>query len=435
MSTALAIAGVTQVLKDLLNDGLINHDITGAIGTTVTVTALPPDRIETAGEATQLNLYMYYATLNQGWRNESLPALNSRGERISNPPLALDLHYLLSAYTSGTELHMEVLLGYGMQLLHENPVLSRQAIRRSLDPPSDNINVITLPVALRAFSASGLAEQLEQIKITPEQLDTEEISKLWTAFSAKYRPTASYRVTVVLIESQKPVSTALPVQQRNIYVVPFKEPIIESITSEPAAGEPVLPNQPIFADSTIIVRGRQLWNFPITVNVGGVDVTPAPADVTDSVIRFPMPPDVTAGLQSLQVIHPMLMGSPPVPHKGTASRAQPFLLSPYIVGDGERVPLAGALEGIKLKIKPAITSGQNIRLLLNAVPPAAPASYVFFFQYVNVMSPPSPTEDMTVPVSGVPAGNYLMRVQVDGAESPLMTDTGTGLYNAPRVTI
>ena len=32
MSTALAIASVTAVLKDLLNNGLIDHDITTTVG-------------------------------------------------------------------------------------------------------------------------------------------------------------------------------------------------------------------------------------------------------------------------------------------------------------------------------------------------------------------------------------------------------------------
>ena len=45
MSNALAIASVTRVLKDLLNNGLIDHDVSDAVGGNVTVTALPPDRI------------------------------------------------------------------------------------------------------------------------------------------------------------------------------------------------------------------------------------------------------------------------------------------------------------------------------------------------------------------------------------------------------
>ena len=49
MSSALAIAGVTAVLRDLLNDGLINHNVSGVLGSTVTVSVLPPDRVVAAG--------------------------------------------------------------------------------------------------------------------------------------------------------------------------------------------------------------------------------------------------------------------------------------------------------------------------------------------------------------------------------------------------
>ncbi len=124
MSTALAIAGVTAVLRDLLNDGLINHNISGLLGSSVTVSVQAPDRVVTGStpEASQLNLFMYMVTPNFGWRNEGLPGRDGSGRtRLTNPPLALDLHYLLSAY-SGADLHAEILLGYAMQLLHETPV-------------------------------------------------------------------------------------------------------------------------------------------------------------------------------------------------------------------------------------------------------------------------------------------------------------------------
>ena len=45
MSNALAIGAVTAVLRDLLNNGLVDHDVTGSLGGNVTVSALPPDRI------------------------------------------------------------------------------------------------------------------------------------------------------------------------------------------------------------------------------------------------------------------------------------------------------------------------------------------------------------------------------------------------------
>jgi hypothetical protein len=96
VSNALAIAGVTAVLRDLLNNGLIDHSVSGTLGNAVTVSALAPDRIIASNgvEPTQLNLFLYHVTPNQGWRNERLPSRESAGRtRLSNPPLALDLHY------------------------------------------------------------------------------------------------------------------------------------------------------------------------------------------------------------------------------------------------------------------------------------------------------------------------------------------------------
>lgn len=211
MSSAFAIAAVTAVLKDLLNDGLADHDLSAAGN--VVITALPPDRITTNGtaERSQINLFLYLVTPNIGWRNIGLPSRDRDGTRLTNPPLALDLHYLVTAY-GAEEFHAEALLGYAMQLLHEHPVLTRQMINQTLKPrlPSD----VTVPPALRMLSTSDLAEQVEAIKICPQTLTTEEISRLWTATQSHYRPTAAYQISVVLIEQTNPVRSALPVLKR-----------------------------------------------------------------------------------------------------------------------------------------------------------------------------------------------------------------------------
>ena len=96
MSNALAIASVSAVLKDILNNGIIDNQLAGD----VTVSALPPDRVLVNGqqETNRLNLFLFQVTPNLGWRNVGLPSHDSRGERIANPPLGLDLHYLLTAY-------------------------------------------------------------------------------------------------------------------------------------------------------------------------------------------------------------------------------------------------------------------------------------------------------------------------------------------------
>src|SRR5262249_35690352 len=115
MSSALAIAGVTAVIKDLLDNGLIDQVIP-VIGAQFKTSAVPPTTIQLGSDQSpQLNLFMWQATPNAAWRNMGYPPRDAKGNRIGNPPLALDLHYLLTAYGS-TDLQAEILLGYAMQL-------------------------------------------------------------------------------------------------------------------------------------------------------------------------------------------------------------------------------------------------------------------------------------------------------------------------------
>jgi hypothetical protein len=217
VSNALAFAGVTAVLKDLLDTGMIDHEVTDIMGQGVTVSAVAPDSIQLGNEmGARLNLFMHQATPNAAWRNAAYPSRDASGRRIANAPLAVDLHYLLTAY-SNADLQAEVLLGYAMQLFHETPVLARDTIRTALNPPNPPVAAGNLlPSVYQALRASDLADQYEQIKITPSVMNTEELSKLWTAIQSHYRPTAAYQVTVVLIESQRQARSSLPVLTRNI---------------------------------------------------------------------------------------------------------------------------------------------------------------------------------------------------------------------------
>lgn len=214
MSSALAIAGVTAVLRDRLNDGMVDHDISAVTGSTVSVTTLAPDRVlQTDGvESSQINVFLYQVSPNAGWSNTGLPSRDASGrQRLTNPPLALNLHYLISAYGS-EPLHREILLGHAMQLMHEYPVLTREMIRTALEPSP--VEAGDLPASLLALAESGLADQLETLKITPEFLNSEELSKLWTATQSHFRPSAAYQVSVVLIEAREATRPTLPVLTR-----------------------------------------------------------------------------------------------------------------------------------------------------------------------------------------------------------------------------
>jgi hypothetical protein len=59
MTTAYGIAAVTATLRELLNDGIVEHNLNGVLSSLVGVSTLPPDRVIPASgvEPTQLNLF------------------------------------------------------------------------------------------------------------------------------------------------------------------------------------------------------------------------------------------------------------------------------------------------------------------------------------------------------------------------------------------
>ena len=196
MNSALAVASVTAVLKNLLEDRLVTAGLSAPLGDPE-VSALPPDRVQVgAEERSQLNLFLYRVTPNSGWRSTG----HNGGTRKSM--LALDLHYLLTAY-GGQDFVAEILLGSAMQVLLETRSLSGDAIRRALAVVAPNGSAGIVSGGRALLASSGLAEQVEQITISPEFMSTEELSRLWSALQARYRPSAAYRVSAALLEADR----------------------------------------------------------------------------------------------------------------------------------------------------------------------------------------------------------------------------------------
>lgn len=193
MNSALVIASVTTALKNLLNNGLI-QELSGLNAGEVTVSTLPPDRVTSgAEEHAQLNLYLYRLTPNSSWRRSSPIAM--RAEPESGTFLALDLHYLLTAYGEH-DIEAGILLGYAIQLLCETPFLTREALITSF--------AINAPkYASGVISTAALDNQPEQIKISPEFLSMEEMSKVWSSLQTRSRLSVTYQVATVLIENRR----------------------------------------------------------------------------------------------------------------------------------------------------------------------------------------------------------------------------------------
>jgi hypothetical protein len=420
MSSPLAIAAVTAVLKDLINDGLLNHDLS-TVGS-FALTALPPDRIATGqNEPNQLNLFLYQVTANQGWRNEQLPALDSRGQqRLNSPPLALDLHYLLTAY-GAQDFNAEILLGYAMYLLHQTPVLTRAQLRTSLANPAP-VDGTLLPPLFGNLSALNLADQIEMVKISPVYLSTEDLSKIWTAMQARYRPSMAYMVSVVLIQSTAEGRSAPPVLQRGAPSAGgVPAPLLNAAR---VAASDLLPAMRLGDD--VLISGLRLDDPTIATVIfendrsqvenevapsTGATATqllahaPSIAQDANAMVNWPI------GLYavSLRVTRP---NSP-----SWTTNAVPIALAPLITVSPLNVA-AGDI-AVAVTCTPRLTSDQEARALL-----------IFGNQMVepdSVDNPADTTQPTTLhfTVPGVLAGDYVVRLRVEGIDSIPAVFAGT----------
>ncbi len=397
MSNALALSAVTAVLQSLFNT--VYNTPTSALGS-VLVSAVAPDIVQNGtgnAAATQLrvNLFLHQVTPNAAWRNMSLPSLASDGAtRLKSPPLALDLHYLLTAYaTEDTE--AEALLGYAILMLHENPILPRSEIRNVLSSlPS------TAPLS-QALGASGLADQIEMIKIAPATLGREEMAWLWTALKADYRPTFPFEVSVVLVERQLASTSALPVLSR-------------SFTTQASAAAPMLqvrlPQGETAAvpGDTIILTGATMTGvgkIALSNQRLGIQYTLAtPPTVNGNTLTFTVPNDpanLPAAVYDVSVIFTDGTGSVlQIPHGLPLSPT--ILASPAPVASANT---AGTL--VTLSCNPQARTNQTITLLMgsNAAPAQAftTATAALSFQFTPAL----------------PSGAYVARLQVDELVSPV----------------
>jgi hypothetical protein len=425
MSNYLAIATVTATLRRNLQ-AAISVDVPGT-----TVGTGRPDGTDNGVPDAGVNIFLYQVTPNPGWRNADLPTRDSDGSLGRRPQVALDLHYLMSFYGDEPKLEPQRLLGSVARTLQAHPVLTREMIQDTLQDPLFNF-----------LAGSDLADSVESVKFTPSFLSLEELSKLWSVFpQAPYVLSVGYQGTVVLIEGRAEPQEALPVRTRNVYAVPFRQPTIERIMSRLDDGS-IVGDQSILARQTLVLVGKQLLGEVTRVRVGGVEVEPEEA--TDARISVLLPSDLRPGVHGAQVVHYAWMGTPPTPHPGVESNVAAFVLSPKITasvsnlqGSGEEPRSAD----IRVGFDPKVGKSQQVILLLNEYrpQPGQPAKAKKFTVPPRKATDPDENSDessfIQVHASGMEPGTYLVRVQVDGAESPLRYNIDLGRYDSPRVTI
>ncbi|MEJ6480729.1 DUF4255 domain-containing protein [Nostoc punctiforme UO1] len=423
MSNVLSIAAVTAVLKVLLENGLVSDPIAASVGDVI-VTALPPDRISVeADERAQINLFLYQVTQNRNvdWVSQEFRSRHSRinGNASSqSQPLALDLHYLLTAY-GAKDFQAELLLGYAMHLLHKTPAITSDIIENTLINASTTNTSSAFSQAVASVSVPDLAEQIGQIKLTPEFFNMEETSKLWSALQTHYRPSATYLASMVLIESSKP-------ENSEVYIMPLSQPTIEQVIASAKT------EQTIVTGTTLVIRGKRLRGEITRIRLSHRETLLVPHDVKETQISLLIPSDLYASVQTIQVVH-LTMGNAGQTDYLFESNVAAFVIHPTITAFVAQVENSGdnlRTAEITVKFQPKVGKAQRVVLLLNEVSVNSPVAYSFL-----VAPRTEDTDAITIPVKNVKPGTYIVRVQVDGAESPLHKKNQSGAYDSPQVTI
>lgn len=435
MSSPLAIGAVSAVLRNLLDNGLVEAG--AAIGSTVAVSAVAPDTInlDNANDPPRLNLFLYRVTPNQGWSTVGLPSRGAAsGERLTNAPLALDLHYLLTAY-GRMDFQAEILLGYAMHLLHERPVLDRAAIRRALNPSP--LDVSMLPPAFQALAASDLADQVELIKITPAAVTTDDMSRLWSAIQTHYRPSSAYHVSVVLIEGTRPAISPLPVlsrgrrdpvthRDRGVVVNPDLLPplptLFEAATLVPQTGAR-LGDQVDITGVRLAGAGHVVRLVHRLNAAAAIEIVPTSVDPGGRSLRILVPNDAAAqtALAAGQLAATVRF-TPTGEPDPRDTNSIPLILAPVpvIAADaGLGLPAATAVRGgippgvtVTMRSRPQVRLEQRASLSLGTVS-------------ANALSRAASSDPLIFEFpDSVAAGPHWARLRVDGADSILLDQSG-----------
>ncbi len=411
MSDHRAIAATTASIKYLLQYWLA-ADIDGA---TVTVTPARPDT-SSAGTTPTLSLFLYHVAPNAQLRNHDLPTRRADGSLSGRPSLVLDLHFLLTAYGGETSWHPQIVMGSALRGLHTFPLLTPELITAAL---LEEIGTSTTHPLIGA----DLARQVELIRLTPLSLNLEELTKLWSVMlQTPYALSAAWQASVVFLDAVSAPSAILPVRSVQIFALP--KPIILLDAVESSLGK----DEPITASSTLRLRGRGLKGDTTRVRMLGADYEPT--SVTPKLITFALSTipaeDLRAGVQGICVVHHPTDEDGDVLEYGFESNTLGFALRPEIT-----VPATGTVAGtLTITVAPEMAANQRVVVYLYGA-----SSFAIERTVVVAAGEDSADTVSLVPEDhDVPAGTYLVRLQVDGAQSVLQTDAG-GNYIGPEVVL
>jgi hypothetical protein len=379
MSDYRAIGAVSTSIRDLLEAEMTNK---------VNITVAAPDVDITIVDTTKrVNLFLYKVDENGSLKNMDIPGRGNPGA-FGRPPLALDLHYLLTAYGASEEeqIGTQEILADAMRVLHDFPII----LGANLD------------IALR--------NEIEHVKLYLEPLSLEELSKVWSAVTRPMRLSVSYLVTVVQIENLQPRKFPRPVVEPpvggpRITAVTFRAPRIEQVLVI-RKDDPQNRERPVAyarIGDRLVLRGTDFTSDGLRVFFGEVDVTASVATITPDRIEVTLPDDpaLQPGTTAALVQNDLLIGEPPVPHRGFRSNLAAFVIVPEITA---LVP--------DLNADPKTLTVQGTRLWSDTLDRLTIVGSAVIRDYTT-----GTPGEIAFNLPDLPAGAHLVRVRVNGAES------------------
>ncbi|MGM1062654.1 DUF4255 domain-containing protein [Saccharothrix sp. Mg75] len=393
MSNFLAVATVTRALQGFLARAVTAVEVGANVSTTK-----PPAEPTTDALVT---VFCYQVTPNAALRNQDAVTRGPDGTVLKRPQAAIDLHYLISFFGDEVELVPQRLLGAVAAALHEQPVLTRADIQDAVGRPP--------------LLGSDLGASPQLVRFTPAQVDLDDLSKLWsTMLQTPYALSVPYLASAVLLDGLSTPSSGTPVLDRRIAVTAFTRPVLDrvlSVAPDAPAGTPP-DDGPVTADRHLVLLGANLAGPGVGALVGGLDAEVV--RVRDDAVVLAQPPDLPAGVWPVQLRHDVRVGGSTRPW--LESNAVPYVRRPRVL---DVALVAGTAVRVELDLP--VAPEQRVLLLLDEQAPAGgPRGHQFTAPF-----PASPGTEQTVPVRDVAAGTYLVRVRVDGAESPLIHSGGT----------
>lgn len=430
MSNYLAIATVTTALQQLLQEE-VGRDIPG-----VQVTTVRPENSGSAVAGASINIYLYQATPNAAWRNADLRTRRPKGDLTKQAQAALDLHYLFTFYGNEQALEPQRLMGSAIRTLVDHPLLTSDMIEESITHSSVTI-----------LEQSTLGEQIQQVKFIPTTITTEDLSRIWSVFfQVPYALSFAYQATAILIQGGKSGQAALPVRSRSNNVF-LGRPVLERVEHRLLGSQKAMKNT-ITLESHLVLYGRQLngIDLRVLVQIGEAQIIPQVVDEGEihlhlSNLSSEEQLRLRAGIQGIQVVQKRSQPSNSSPQgvldPAVRSTVLPFVLCPQInlqdkLGvtdlqlDDEEQNYSGQ---VRLQVDFLVEPSQRVFLLLNNISPGSSDTYIFRSTRRQALS-----RHLAFDIRDVNTGNYLVRVQIDNAESPLGVDA-QGLYASPLLVI